>query len=224
MFQYDMHVHTCPCSGGGSDIRKHIDALIEKGFAGMVVTNHFYYGDNRIDRKLPWDRFVDAYRQDYLYGLSYARERDFDLLFGVEEHVGDGREILIYGVTPDFLSAHPELKMASAEAYAEAVHAAGGMVFQSHPYRASRYVRKPFPLECLDVMDGIEVYNQANDPAWNESAKALAEKEGFLVVAGSDAHDTDAARAGIAANERIRTNEDLVRILKSGAYTVVCNI
>lgn len=224
MFQYDMHVHTCPCSGGGSDIRKHIDALIEKGFAGMVVTNHFYYGDNRIDRKLPWDRFVDAYRQDYLYGLSYARERDFDLLFGVEEHVGDGREILIYGVTPDFLSAHPELKMASAEAYAEAVHAAGGMVFQSHPYRASRYVRKPFPLECLNVMDGIEVYNQANDPAWNESAKALAEKEGFLVVAGSDAHDTDAARAGIAANERIRTNEDLVRILKSGAYTVVCNI
>lgn len=224
MFQYDMHVHTCPCSGGGSDIRKHIDALIEKGFAGMVVTNHFYYGDNRIDRELPWDRFVDAYRQDYLYGLSYARERDFDLLFGVEEHVGDGREILIYGVTPDFLSAHPELKMASAEVYAEAVHAAGGMVFQSHPYRASRYVRKPFPLECLDVMDGIEVYNQANDPAWNESAKALAEKEGFLVVAGSDAHDTDAARAGIAANERIRTNEDLVRILKSGAYTVVCNI
>ena len=224
MFQYDMHVHTCPCSGGGSDIRKHIDALIEKGFAGMVVTNHFYYGDNRIDRKLPWDRFVDAYRQDYLYGLSYARERDFDLLFGVEEHVGDGREILIYGVTPDFLSAHPELKMASAEVYAEAVHAAGGMVFQSHPYRASRYVRKPFPLECLDVMDGIEVYNQANDPAWNESAKALAKKEGFLVVAGSDAHDTDAARAGIAANERIRTNEDLVRILKSGAYTVVCNI
>ena len=80
MFQYDMHVHTCPCSGGGSDIREHIDALIEKGFAGMVVTNHFYYGDNRIDRELPWDRFVDAYRQDYLYGLSYARERDFDLL------------------------------------------------------------------------------------------------------------------------------------------------
>ena len=224
MFRYDMHVHTCPCSGGGSDIREHIDALIEKGFAGMVVTNHFYYGDNRIDRDLPWEQFVDAYRQDYLYGLSYARERDFDLLFGVEEHVGDGREILIYGVTPDFLAAHPELKMASAEVYAEAVHAAGGMVFQSHPYRASRYVRKPFPLECLDVMDGIEVYNQANDPAWNESAKALAEKEGFFVGAGSDAHDTDAARAGIAANERIRTNEDLVRILKSGAYTVVCNI
>ena len=224
MFRYDMHVHTCPCSGGGSDIREHIDALIEKGFAGMVVTNHFYYGDNRIDRDLPWDRFVDAYRQDYLYGLSYARERDFDLLFGVEEHVGDGREILIYGVTPDFLAAHPELKMASAEVYAEAVHAAGGMVFQSHPYRASRYVRKPFPLECLDCLDGIEVYNQANESAWNESAKALAEKEGYTVVAGSDAHDTDVPRAGIAANERIRTNEDLMRILKSGAYSIVSNV
>ena len=222
MFKYDMHVHTCPCSGGGSDIRDHMDELIRKGFSGMVVTNHFYYGDNRIDRELPWEQFVDAYRQDYLYGLSYARERDFDLLFGIEEHVGDGREILIYGISPDFLAAHPELKMASAEKYAEVIHAGGGLVFQSHPYRASRYVRIPFPLECLDKLDGIEVYNAANDPAWNESAKRLADERGLACVAGSDAHDVEwAGRAGIAAKERIRTNEALVRVLKSGDYTIV---
>ena len=54
IYKYEMHVHTCPCSGGGKDIREHIDDLIAKGYSGMVVTNHFYAGDNRIDRELPW--------------------------------------------------------------------------------------------------------------------------------------------------------------------------
>ena len=80
IYKYEMHVHTSPCSGGGRDIRDHIDDLMEKGYSGMVVTNHFYRGDNRIDRELPWEEFVDAYRQDYLYGLEYANEVDFDLL------------------------------------------------------------------------------------------------------------------------------------------------
>jgi len=220
MYKYDMHVHTCPCSGGGGDIRGHIDALIQKGFSGMVVTNHFYNGDNRIDRSLPWAEFVDAYRQDYLYGLEYAKEKDFDLLFGLEEHVGDGQEILIYGITPDWLTEHPELKEVPAEKYAEAVHEAGGLVYQSHPYRESRYIRTPFPLGCVDKLDGIEVYNQANEPEWNESARRLAEEKGFGCVAGSDAHGTGAKRAGIEAKERIRSNADLVRILKSGEYTI----
>ena len=143
MYKYEMHIHTSPCSGGGSDIRDHIDALISKGYSGMVVTNHFYYGDTRIDRNLPWEEFVDAYRKDYLNGLDYARTVDFDLLFGLEEHVGGGQEILIYGVTPELIAEHPELKASSAEKYVEVVHSAGGLVYQAHPYRAREYISVP---------------------------------------------------------------------------------
>ena len=223
MYKYEMHIHTCPCSGGGSDIREHIDELIKKGYCGMVVTNHFYAGDNRIDRSLPWEEFVDAYRQDYLYGLEYARTLDFDLLFGLEEQVGNGREILLYGITPDLIAAHPELKRASAEVYAKVIHEAGGLVYQAHPYRARSYISKPFPLECLDMLDGIEVYNAGNEAEWNESARHLAEAKGLACIGGSDGHSIQSAgRSGIATYERIRSNDDLVRILKSGAYTVLC--
>lgn len=222
MYRYEMHIHTSPCSGGGSDIRDHIDALIEKGYSGMVVTNHFYYGDNRIDRSLPWEKFVDAYRQDYLYGLEYARKLDFDLLFGLEEHVGNGQEILLYGITPDWIAAHPELKMATAEKYAEAVHAVGGLVYQAHPYRARFYITCPTPLDCLDMLDGIEVYNAGNEPEWNESAKQLADELGLACIGGSDGHSTNSAgRSGIATRERIRNNDDLIRILKRGEYTIL---
>ena len=221
MYKYEMHIHTSPCSGGGSDIRDQIDALIAKGYSGMVVTNHFYFGDTRIDRDLPWEEFVDAYRKDYLYGLEYAKALDFDLLFGLEEHVGGGQEILIYGITPELIAAHPELKAASAEKYAEIVHAAGGLVYQAHPYRARDYISSPFPLDCLDKLDGIEVYNAGNEPEWNESARRLAEDKELACIAGSDGHATKTAgRAGIAVKERIKTNEDLVRILKNREYTI----
>ena len=224
IYKYEMHIHTRPCSGGGSDIREHIDELIQKGYSGMVVTNHFYAGDTRIDRELPWEEFVDAYRQDYLYGLEYAKERDFDLLFGLEENVGCGQEILIYGITPELIAEHPELKRASAEAFAEVVHAAGGLVYQAHPYRARDYIRKPFPLECLDKLDGIEVYNAGNEPEWNESARIFAEEKGLDCIAGSDGHSVaSAGRAGIAVGERIGNNEELIRILKSGEYTIIVN-
>ncbi len=222
MYKYEMHIHTCPCSGGGADIRDHIDALISKGYSGMVVTNHFYFGDNRIDRALPWEEFVDAYRQDYQYGLEYAREKDFDLLFGLEEHVGMGQEILIYGITSDIIAAHPELKMASAEKYAEVIHAEGGLVYQAHPYRARDYVKAPFPLDCLDMLDGIEVYNAANEPEWNERARQLADERGLACIGGSDGHSTrSAGRSGIAVGERIKNNGDLIRILRSREYTII---
>ena len=222
IYKYEMHIHTSPCSGGGADIKDHIDTLIEKGYSGMVVTNHFYRGDNRIDRSLPWEQFVDAYRQDYQIGLEYALKKDFDLMFGLEEQVGNGQEILIYGITADYIAAHPELKMESAEKYAEVIHAAGGLVYQAHPYRARSSIRSPFPLDCLDILDGIEVYNAGNEPEWNESAQRLADDLGIAVIGGSDGHSTKSAgRSGIAAKERIRNNDDLVRILKAREYIVL---
>ena len=225
IYKYEMHIHTARCSGGGSDIRAHIDTLIQKGYSGMVVTNHFFNGDTKVDRNLSWEQFVDAYRQDYLYGLEYARGRDFDLLFGLEEHVGYGQEILLYGITPELIADHPELKTPDPVVYAEVVHSAGGLVYQAHPYRNAPWIIRPEPLECLDKLDGIEVYNAGNYPQWNESAQRLADELGLACVAGSDGHGTDTAgRSGLGVKERIRCNEDLVRILKSGDYIVLKNV
>ena len=224
LYKYDLHMHTYPCSVGGSPIRDHIDALIAKGYSGMVVTNHFFRGNNDIDKTLPWADFVDAYWQDYLYGLEYARTLDFDLLFGLEEHVGNGLEILIYGITAEQIAAHPELATCEVEEYVDVIHALGGVVYQAHPYRVRRYIHTPGPLACLNKLDGIEIYNAGNTPDQNESAQQLAEALDLPVVAGSDGHGTqNAGRSGIAVNERIKTNEDLLRVLKSRDFTILRN-
>ena len=40
IYKYEMHLHTCPCSGGGADIRDHINALIEKGHTIVIVEHN----------------------------------------------------------------------------------------------------------------------------------------------------------------------------------------
>ena len=218
MFKYEMHVHSLP-SGGGEDIEEHIRALIEKGYAGMVITNHFINGDTVIDRALSWEAFVSVYREDYERGKRLADALDFDLLFGIEEHIGQGREILIYGVSPDFLEKNPILRSCELSQYVRLVHEAGGLVFQAHPYRARYYISNPNPVDELDLLDGIEVYNAANEPEENEKAALLAKKKHLRCTAGSDGHSTrSVGRAGIATKERITTNERLVEILKNGSY------
>lgn len=221
MYRYEMHIHSEPCSGGGDDIRRQIDVLIKRGYTGMVITNHFYYGDTRVDRALPWEEFVDAYRQDYLRGLEYAREKDFDLFFGIEEHVGDGLEVLCYGITPELLAAHPELRMHRVEDYIRIVHEAGGLIFQAHPYRDRYYITKPGPLPCLDELDGIEVYNAANTPEANERARKLATERGLRCTAGSDGHHrSSCGYGGVEFYERPRNYAEFIEMLRSGSYEI----
>ena len=178
MYIYEMHFHTEPCSGGGDKIKKQIEVMKERGYTGGFLTDHFYSGDTRIDRTLSWDAFVDEYEKAYEKGVAYGREHDFDLFFGIEEHIGNGLEILVYGITPDLLRQHPELRAGKLDDYIKIVHEAGGLIFQSHPYRERYYIVTPGPIDRLDEIDGIEVYNAANLPEENERAARLAEEKG----------------------------------------------
>ncbi|MBQ2740639.1 MAG: hypothetical protein IJF39_03340 [Clostridia bacterium] len=221
MYKYEMHAHTHPCSGGGGDIIEHIDCLMEKGFSGMVITNHFYRGDTCIPRSLPWGKFVLPYAEDFFLGKKYAEGKDFDLLFGIEEHIAGGREILVYGITPAFLCDHPELKNADLKQYAEAVHRVGGMLFQAHPYRIREWIINPTPFAEVGILDGIEVYNGGNAYEENALAEAFAKEKGLRGIAGSDVHQSShAGIGGICSKVRIRDNETLRKVLKSGEYTL----
>ncbi|MBQ5972951.1 MAG: PHP domain-containing protein, partial [Oscillospiraceae bacterium] len=161
MYRYEMHCHSL-LSGGGEAIERHVDHLSALGWAGMVITNHFFWGDNRVSRELPWNEFVRAYEQDWLTGKAYARSLDFDVIFGVEEHIGGGKEILIYGLEPDFFYANPVLREHRLEDYSRLVRAAGGVIVQAHPFRDRRYIPEVGPVADLSLVDGIEVFNAGN--------------------------------------------------------------
>ncbi|MBQ9859511.1 MAG: hypothetical protein IJO76_02390 [Clostridia bacterium] len=232
MYRYEMHQHTAGCSACAEiEADKLIPLLKQQGFAGMVLTNHFFHGNTAIRRQIPWADFVRAYEEDWLRAKELGDRLDFDVLFGIEEWVGDGKnvlrvggkEVLLYGITPQTLYDHPELRnFTHSETYLKALcdmtHEAGGLVMQAHPFRVRDYIANPWEPLPTAYLDGMETYNACNSPLENRRAEQYAEAEGLIPVAGTDAHHTDTYRYGIVTERRLRTGEDLIDVLTNGDY------
>lgn len=218
-----MHQHTEICSKcGRANPAELVHAIKDSGFDGVVITNHFYHGNTGVDRGLAWADFVKVYEQSYLDAKAEGDRIGIDVLFGMEEHVGNSKEVLIYGVHPQFFYDHPELRACDLKMIHDLVHAAGGLVVQAHPFRARGYIKDPLLRLDPSLLDGIEVHNACNKPGENEAALELAESNGLICVAGSDAHGCGFEdRFGIASPCRIKTEEELVKVLRSGDYGLI---
>lgn len=222
-FLYELHQHTEICSKcGKADPLELPYAVKEDGFDGVVITNHFYHGNTGVDRGLKWADFVKVYEQSYLDAKSVGDKIGIDVLFGMEEHIGNNREVLIYGVHPQFFYDHPELRGCDLKMVYELVHEAGGLVFQAHPFRSRSYIADPFSKLPPCYLDGVEVHNACNKPGENEAALAFAKENGLLICAGSDAHGARfSERFGIACPHRITSEEELVQVLSNGEYELI---
>lgn len=215
-----MHQHTVTASACAHETPEEVVRGLKKaGFAGVVLTDHFYHGNTAVRRHQAWEDFVRPYEQAYERAKKAAEKLDFDVLFGIEEGVGGGKEVLLYGITPAFLYEHPELRDARLPEISALVRAEGGLVVQAHPFRVRDYIRAPWEELPAEHLDGIEVHNACNDDLSNLRAQALAERHELIAVAGSDAHTPQTrGLAGIVSEQRICTERELVATLRDGEY------
>ena len=220
MYRYELHMHTAEASAcARATIHDMIRRYAELGFAGAVVTNHFVGGNTCIDRKMPWEELVMAYSRAYYEGLETARELDFDLLFGVEEGYGDGKEFLAYGFEPEFLLERPFLRKAPVSVWSEELHKVGGFLAYAHPFRRRWYIPEPRVMPELSLADGVEIYNRGNDPEDNGYAAEIFGSMDITRIASSDTHDTGFDDpCGIELSERVRTSAELAKKLHSGDF------
>ncbi len=222
-YKYQLHSHTYPCSHCSKMSPQELaKGLCDGGYDGCVITNHFFNGNTGIEGDVSWQDFVKEYEQDYLLCKESAAAYGIDVFFGVEEHVGDGLEVLFYGIEPELLYAHPELSHGRCEDWYGVVHGFGGLCIQAHPFRDRKSIKNPRILP-LEFIDGIEVYNAGNTVEDNEKAAAAAkELQGLILINGADAHRPDSmCVAGIETAERITSQKQLVEILKSGNYNLI---
>jgi len=226
-YKYQIHMHTQPCSGCARiSMADAVKALYAGGYAGGVITNHFYHGNTGIDRTLDWRSFVNAYELDYLDGKAEAEKLGMNIIFGIEEHIGEGREILPYGITPEMLYAHPEIREPQngdfLTLWRTLADKYGFLIIQAHPTRHRDYIKNPTML-ATDFIDGIEAYNVGNTCEDNETSAALTEAyPEMLVTSGGDAHSQDKMCFGGIETEKIITSTyELVEVLRSGKYTII---
>lgn len=229
-YLYETHMHTSQaskCAGSkGSEMAK---AAKEAGYAGVIITDHSWYGNNCIDPSLPWEQWIEAFCKGYEDAKRWGEENDFTVLFGYEANYS-GTEFLIYGVDKKWLIAHPQIRDASVGEQYRMIHEAGGMVIHAHPYREAGYIPqiRLFP----EYVDGVEAVNAThsshlsqhhNDPEFDVRAAVYAREHQLPMTAGSDIHDTSLLGGGMAFKRKLTSVEDYCRAVLSGEDYILTN-
>lgn len=229
-FLYETHLHTSQGSGCGHNTGSEmVKAAMAMGYTGIIVTDHNWGGNTRVDRGLPWEQWVDEFAKGYQEALEYGQAHDFDVFWGYEAGY-QGTEFLIYGITPEWMKQHPELKTATVEEQYHLIHGAGGMVIHAHPFREEWYIPeiRLFP----DYVDGVEGINAThscrkstghNDPAFDQKAIKYALDNHLPMTAGSDIHSTDFFGGGVAFKRRLTSGLDYCRAILGEEDYVLTN-
>ena len=214
-YLYETHMHTCLASACGvSTGKEHVHFYKDQGFDGIIVTDHFFGGNTCVPRDLPWEERIDLFFRGYEDALEEGLKVGLDVFFGLEQNY-DHDEYLIYGLTKEYMKAHPELEHWTRRQQLEEVHRAGGAVIQAHPFRMRGY------MDIIRVgelfADGVEAANAGNDPVDDARAYAYARAKGLLMTAGSDNHHSPAAQLfGVALEEKLTSVQDYARIIRAG--------
>lgn len=181
----DMHCHV---KEGSLDSRvgigDYIERLIQKGFQGMLVTDHDTYNGYR-------------YWKEHIKGQRY---QEFLVLKGIEYDTVDGGHFLC--IMPEEVKMRVlELRGLTVAQLVDVVHRHGGILGPAHPcgekylsYTTTKAFRSN--PDMVNRFDFIEVFNACESKESNRKAKRLAEKYQKLGLGGSDAHRLDCIGMG----------------------------
>lgn len=224
-YLYETHLHTNQGSAcGGNSGEEMARAAKEYGYAGIIVTEHNWGGNTCVPASLAWEAWMDAFVKGYESAKSYGLQNDLDVFWGYEAGY-NGTEFLIYGITPDWMKAHPEMKTATIQEQYALIREAGGFVVHAHPFREEYYIPeiRLFP-DCVDAVEGVNATHSShkskhhNDPQFDVRAIQYANEHQLPMTAGSDVHTIDMLGGGILVKERLRSIDDYKRVILSGEY------
>ncbi|MDE7130702.1 MAG: PHP domain-containing protein [Lachnospiraceae bacterium] len=205
----DMHCHT---KEGSPDCKlellENIEILKQKGFQGMLITDHDSYKAYRYYKKLP------------------HKPKDFVVLKGIEYDTIDAGHMLIImptGVKLPIL----ELRGLPVALLIEIVHHYGGIIGPAHPcgekfLSINNTLRGKLAGNIYRKFDFVEGYNACEDADSNMRAMRLAKEHGLPCFGGSDSHKANGVGFGYTILlENISTETELIRYIQSGKSTMV---
>lgn len=203
----DMHCHTKEGSLDGKiTLYETILSLREKGYQGMLITDHNSY---------------KAYRH-YVKNIKNQHKEleDFIVLKGIEYDTIDAGHIIVImptGVKLPLL----ELRGLPVNLLVDIVHHFGGILGPAHPC-GEKYLslmntrRGKKSRNLISRFDFIEIYNACESPESNKAAAELAKRFDKPGIGGSDSHKALCTGMGYTMIEAEITDEtSLIHALRS---------
>lgn len=203
--KFDLHCHTLEGSLDGKiPIAEYIHSLQEKGFDGMLVTDHNTYNGFR------------EYR-------DHCKEKikDFVVLKGIEYDTIDAGHILI--VMPENVKLKLlECRGLPVRILQDIVHLYGGILGPAHPCGERHLsitqtrIYKKHP-EIMKKFDFLEGYNSCESSESNQNALELAKKYQLPTFGGSDSHHLNCVGTAFTQiPEAVTKESDLISCVKRG--------
>lgn len=210
--RFDMHCHV---KEGSPDskvaIADAVRILHEKGFSGMLVTDHDSYKGYRAWRKEHKDECPE----------------DFVVLRGIEYDTIDAGHFIV--IMPSNVKLKIlELRGLPVYILMDIVHKHGGILGPAHPF-GERYLSifrtgiYKYHKHITRGFDFVECFNACIAETANEEAVAVAKEYGNAMFGGSDFHKEDCIGMGYTEfpeNISIKTEDDLIKYIKCGGETV----
>lgn len=217
-YLYETHIHTSEVSGCGKvSIRESVELYKQKGYSGMMVTDHMIPSIFEKCACASWNDKVSRFLEGYLIAKDIA-DYDFDILLGMELRFvkENNNDYLIFGITEDFLRNNPEPYFYSLKEFRNIANENNILIIQAHPFRNGMTVTNP------KYLDGIETHNgHSEHQSRNEIALAWAKLNNLMGTSGSDFHRyADLARGGMYFNRRIKEESIMVKELLEGKYAL----
>ena len=215
-YVYELHLHTVQTSKcGKSTGAEHVRRYAELGYAGIVVTDHFFNGNCAVPPDLPWEEKVRLFEKGYDDAKEECYKIGMQVWFGYEFQckTNGWNHYPTYGISPEKLIEHPEINSMDVKEYVDWVHSEGGYVTHAHPFRLPGSAVIQLPKE----VDAVEILNANRPDEENDLAKGYAALFGLPAVYGSDCHSIKQIRRGaISSDVRFKTVDDMFRAIKAG--------
>lgn len=214
----DLHAHS---SGISLCCRIPFDQVLRQALAsgmdGIILTNHYqksYIHDGDADAFAA--RYIDEYRKARQYGDQIGCRVFFGIEVTMERY--PNVHMLIYGVEPDFLQAHPHIFDCTQEELYALVKRHDGLLIQAHPFRNGTTV--------LDTayLDGVEINcHPLYGNSYSEDVLKIAQMHHLMVTCGGDFHaDAYRPKCGMFMPDRIKDHHDLRSYLLSPEDKLLC--
>ena len=219
-YKYEIHAHTKNTSWCGDiDAKDLVEKYKEAGYSGIVITDHYspmtFHLSEFFNKRKAIDHFLEGYRKAKEYETD-----DFTVLLGMElRFYATVNDYLIYGVSEEMLYELPFLLKTYIKRASNMLRERGCLFLQAHPFR--KMITRANPR----YLDGVEVFNGKADKEANDNSIKWAEEINVPIkTSGSDCHrESGVGLGGIITKEPIKSNKDLLRILKSGKYELIKN-
>lgn len=228
-YLYETHLHTSQGSKCGKNTAVEMaQAAKAAGYTGIIITEHNWGGNTCVDKTLPWEQWVAQFMQGYYDAKAWGDGNGLDVFWGYEAGF-QATDFLVYGITPQWLLEHPQLRGFDMTEHHLLVREAGGMVIHAHPFREAPYIHRL--LLCPQLVDGVEGINAAHSrpsvrdvkEIFNEKAIQYARAHDLPITAGSDIHSINLSGGGIATRTKLTCIQDYCDLIRENGDYILTN-